>query len=119
MHVCEHSRRTKSSSDPSEADYEKLYAYNLGLTGQSAKMEAWHAPDSPRQALLRGQSVKIDPAQLQAALALGMASAHRKRVPAPAKAAGAPASPRTLRYMFWIVIALSAGAIAAAALALR
>jgi hypothetical protein len=57
-------------------------------------VEADHAPDSALQALLRGQSVKIDAAQLQAALALGMASAHRK--PAPPKADGAPASPRAL-----------------------
>ena len=63
-------------------------------------MEAERSPDSPLQALLGGQSVKIDPAQLQAVLALGMASAHRKPTPAPAKAAGPPASPRALRYMF-------------------
>jgi hypothetical protein len=50
-------------------------------------------------------------------LALGMTSTHRK--PAPRKADGAPASPRALRYVFWIVIALSAGAIAAATLAFR
>jgi len=109
----------KGGADPSEAEYQKLYAYNLGLTGDTAKVDAERAPDSPLQALLRGQSVKIDPAQLQAALALGMASAHRKPAPAPAKAATAPPSPRVLRYMFWIVIALSAGAMAAATLAFR
>ena len=79
-------------------------------------MEAERSPDSP----LGGQSVKIDPAQLQAVLALGMASAHRKPTPAPAKAARAL---RRRRGRFvtcsrsWI--ALSAGAIAAATLAFR
>lgn len=107
----------KSGTDPSEAEYQKLYAYNLGLTGDRAKVEAEQSRDSALQALLRAQSVKIDAVQLQAALALGMASAHRK--PAPAKAAGAPASPKASCYMFWIVIALSAGAIAAATLAFR
>ena len=107
-------------NDPSQQDtYQKLYEYNLGLTEDSAKVEAERSPDSPLQALVRGQSVKIDPVQLQAVLALGMASAHRKPAPAPAKASGTPASPRALRYMFWIVIALSAGAIAATTLALR
>ena len=105
----------KSGTDPSEAEYQKLYAYNLGLTGDRAKVEAEQSRDSALQALLRGQSVKIDPANLQAVLALGMASAHRK--PAPAKAASASASPKAFRYVFWIVIALSAGAIAAAMLA--
>ena len=105
----------KGSTDPSEAEYQKLYAYNLGLTGDHAEVEAERAPDSPLQALLRGQSVKIDPAQLETVLALGMASARRK--PAPAKAVRTQASPKVLRYMFWIVIALSAGAIAAATLA--
>jgi hypothetical protein len=109
----------KGCADPSEAEYQKLYEYNLGLTEDRAKVEAERSPDSPLQALVRGQSVKIDPVQLQAVLALGMASAHRKPAPAPAKAAGTPASPRALRYMFWIVIALSAGAIAATTLALR
>jgi hypothetical protein len=82
-------------------------------------VEAEQSRDSALQALLRAQSVKIDAVQLRAALALGMASAHRKPAPAPAKAAGAPASPKALRYLFWIVIALSAGAIAAATLAFR
>jgi hypothetical protein len=106
-----------SGTDPSEAEYQKLYAYNLGLTGDSAKVETEQSRDSPLQALLRVQSVKVDPAQLQAALALGMASARRK--PAPAKAAGTLAPPKAFRYILWIVIALSAGAIVAATLAFR
>ena len=109
----------KGGADPSEAEYQKLYAYNLGLTADTAKAEAEQARDSALQALFRAQSVKIDPAQLQAALALGMASAHREPAPAPTKVAGAPASPKRLRYLFWIVIALSAGAIAAAMLAFQ
>jgi hypothetical protein len=37
----------KGGADPSEAEYQKLYAYNLGLTGDSAKVKAERAPDSP------------------------------------------------------------------------
>lgn len=114
--------KDKAGADPSEAEYQKLYAYNLGLTGDRARLEAEErrSSESPLQALLGGQSVKIDPADLRAALAIGMASAHRKSAPAPAKAAGGdPAPPKALGYMFWIVIALSAGAIASAVLTLR
>src|SRR5262249_36575621 len=48
----------KSDIDPSEAEYQKLYAYNLGLAGDHAKVEAEQSRDSALQALLRAQSVK-------------------------------------------------------------
>ena len=69
--------KDKAGADPSEAEYQKLYAYNLGLTGDRARLEAEErrSSESPLQALLGGQSVKIDPADLRAALAIGMASA--------------------------------------------
>jgi heat shock protein HtpX len=103
--------------DPSQqATYQKLYEYNLGLTGDRSRLAAERSlsSESPLDALLHGQSENINPAQLRAALELGIASAHRKPPATSANTTGSAALPRAVRFMFWIVIALCAGAIAAA-----
>lgn len=115
--------KDETGADPfEEAAYRKLYKYNLGLTGDrdtsGLEAERPHPPQSPFEALLRGQLGKMDPAQLREALAIGMAAAQKKRAAPSLNATADPAQSKTLQYIFWIVIALSAGAIAAA-LALR
>jgi hypothetical protein len=68
---------------------------------------------SPLQSLLRGQPTTIDSAQIQAALALGMASMNKKAAAAPKGVPGEQTAPKKFHYLFWLVIALSAGAIIA------
>jgi heat shock protein HtpX len=77
-----------------------------------------------RNALEHGEqgaepSYKLDPAWSQAAGANGMVDTDRIAAILPAKTSSDTAASRTLLYLFWIVIALSAGAIAAALAALR
>ena len=74
--------------------------------------------ESPLQSLLRGQPTKIDPAQIQAALALGMASMNRNAAAAPKSVPGQQTGSKKPHYLFWLVMALSAGAIVAS-LAIR
>jgi hypothetical protein len=91
---------------PSDQEaYQKLYEYNMRFSGEK--------PESPLQSLLRGQSTTIDPAQIQAALALGIASMNRKAAAAPKSVHGQQTAPKKFHYLFWLVIALSAGAIVA------
>jgi heat shock protein HtpX len=106
----------KPYDDPSQQSaYQKLYEYNLRLTGDRARSAAERAPTSESPpAVLRDELGKIDPAQLRAALTIAMASAHKKPAPAPENTAGGQAVSKTLRFMLWIVIAVCAGAIAAA-----
>jgi heat shock protein HtpX len=106
-------------TDPNEeATYQKLYEYNLGRTGNKARLAGGHAPNlgSPLEAL--AAVGKMDPTQLQATLTAAFAAAQKKNVReesvgVAASAAGEGQPSRKLRYMFWIVIALSAGAILA------
>jgi hypothetical protein len=109
----------QSYSDPiEEATYQRLYEYNLGLTSDKARSSARLAPNlgSPLEAL---EAVgKMDPGQLQATLTAAFAAAQvpnvrKKSAVVPASVPGERQPSRTLRYMFWIVIALSAGAIIA------
>jgi hypothetical protein len=102
-------------TDPSEqAEYQKLYEYNLGLTGDKARLSAGQMPNlaSPVEALRT-----IDPAQLQALLARGFAAGQLAAGKKPAVASenlastGRPAKKH--HYLFWLVIALSAGAVLA------
>lgn len=88
-----------NSSD--QAVYQKLYEYNMRFTEKS---------ESPLQSLLRGQPTTIDPAQMQAALALGMASMNRKAA-ARSIVPGQQTAAKKSHYLLWLVIALSAGAI--------
>ena len=99
-----------------QAEYRKLYQYNLAFTGESAGSTTSHppSPGSPLGAMLGGPSGEINPEQLRAALTIGIASTHQKPMTVVASLTGEPKTPSTLRIMFWIVIALSAGAIAAA-----
>ena len=100
-----------------QAAYQKLYEYNMRFSGEKS--------ESPLQSLLRGQPTNIDPAQIQAirttaldklvveaALARGMASMNRKAA-APSIVPGQQTGPKKSHYLFWLVIALSAGAIIA------
>jgi heat shock protein HtpX len=91
---------------PSDQEaYQKLYEYNMRFSGEK--------PESPLQSLLRGQPTTIDPAQIQAAVALGIASMNRKAAAAPKSVPGQQTAPKKFHYLFWLVIALSAGAIVA------
>ncbi len=63
--------------------------------------------------MTRGQPTTIDPARIQAALALGMASMNRKAAAAAKSVPGEQPAPKKFHYLFWLVIALSAGAIVA------
>jgi heat shock protein HtpX len=103
----EPSAENQPYDNPSDqAAYQKLYEYNMRFSGDKS--------ESPLQSLLRGQSTEIDPAQLQAALALGMASMNRKAAAAALKSVpGQQTPPKQFHYLFWLVIALSAGAIVA------
>ncbi len=98
------SAEAQTYDNPSDqAAYQKLYEYNLRFTGEKS--------GSPLPSLLRGQPITIDPIQVQAALALGMASMNRK-----AAARSIPSqrpAPKKFHTLFWLVIALSAGAIIA------
>jgi hypothetical protein len=99
----------QSYTDPSEqATYQKLYEYNLGLTGDKARSSAGQALNlaSPLEALRT-----MDPAQLQAILASGFAAAQKNVV--PESIAGERQPSKKLHYLFWLVIALSAGAVIA------
>ncbi len=101
----------RTSTDPSEqATYQKLYEYNLGLTGDKARASAGQAPNlaSPLEALRT-----MDPAQLQAILASGFAAAQKKSAAVPESIASERPPSKKLHYLFWLVIALSAGAIIA------
>jgi len=101
------------SDSTEEATYQKLYEYNLGLTGDKGRASGGQAPNlgSPLEAL--AAVGKMDPVQLQAILTAGFAAAQKKPVTVTASVAGERPPSRKLRYMFWIVIALSAGAIIA------
>jgi heat shock protein HtpX len=100
------SAENQTYDNPSDqAAYQKLYEYNMKFTGDKS--------ESPLQSLLRGQPATIDPAQIQAALALGMASMNRKVAAASKSDPGQQTAPKTFHYLFWLVIALSAGAIIA------
>jgi len=116
------SAEDQTYDNPSDqAAYQKLYEYNLGLTGDKSRSQAGHLPgsESPLGALLGGQPrTTIDPAQLRAALAIGMASMNRKPAAAPKSVSGQQPASKKLRYLLWLVMALSAGAIVAA-LAIR
>ena len=108
----------KFANPADQAAYQKLYEYNLGLTGDKPRSAAGHLPGSgsPQEVLLGGQPGGIDPAKLRAALTMAMASMPKKAA-SPVKAPGEPPSSKN-HYLFWLVMALSAGAIVAA-LALR
>ncbi|MFZ1119568.1 MAG: hypothetical protein WAN81_04980, partial [Candidatus Binataceae bacterium] len=102
--------RTSAEDQPydnpsDQAAYQKLYEYNMRFTGDKS--------ESPLQSLLRGQPTKIDPSQIQAALALGMASMNRNAAAAAKSVPGQQTAPKKFHYLFWLVIALSAGAIIA------
>jgi hypothetical protein len=101
-----------------QAAYQKLYEYNLGLTGDKPRSATGHLPGSgsPQEVLLGGQPGGIDPTKLRAALTMAMASMPKKAA-SPVKAPGEPPCSKN-HYFFWLVMALSAGAIVAA-LALR
>jgi heat shock protein HtpX len=104
----------KTYNDPTEESaYQKLYEYNLGITGDKARVSAGQPldPGSPLEAL--AAVGKMDPARLQAILTAGFAASQKKPAAVPSSVAGERQASRTLRYMFWIVIALSAGAILA------
>jgi heat shock protein HtpX len=108
------------AADPHAVLLQELLGRGLGLPLDSSRLEVEGSkpPESPMAALLRGQPVHLDPAMLRTALAAAMAASPRKPVPAPANPAAEAAPSKVLSYMFWLVIALCAGAIAAA-LALR
>jgi heat shock protein HtpX len=93
-----------------EAAYKKLYEYNLGLTGDKVRSQAGQGfnLESPLEALKT-----MDPAQLQAILAAGFAAAQKKPATVRESAAGEPHSAKKSHYWFWLVMALSAGAIVA------
>jgi Peptidase family M48 len=100
------SAENQTYDNPSDqAAYQKLYEYNMKFTGDKS--------ESPLQSLLRGQPATIDPAQIQAALALGMASMNRKAAAASKSDLGQQTALKKFHYLFWLVIALSAGAIIA------
>ncbi|MGA8060224.1 MAG: hypothetical protein WB999_18405, partial [Candidatus Binataceae bacterium] len=100
------SAENQTYDNPSDqAAYQKLYEYNMRFTGDKS--------ESPLQSLLRGQPTKIDPAQIQAALALGMASMNRNAAAAPKSVPGQQTGSKKPHYLFWLVMALSAGAIVA------
>jgi len=104
--------------NPSEqAEYQRLYKQDLELADDASPLPIHPPrPGSPLEAIFGGQPPTIDHDKLRAAFALAMASAQKTR-PAVAspKVANNPAEPPSaLHYIFWIVIALSAGAIAAA-----
>jgi heat shock protein HtpX len=100
------SAENQTFDNPSDqAAYQKLYEYNMKFTGDKS--------ESPLQSLLGGQPTTIDPAQIQAALALGMASMNRKAAAASKSDPGQQTAPKKFHYLFWLVIALSAGAIIA------
>jgi hypothetical protein len=102
----------------------KLYEYNLALTGDRLRLaeEQQRKTESPFEAIMNPSAARLSPEQLQAALAVGIAAACKQRAAEAStpKVAAQRAQPgsRMLRVMFWIVIALSAGAIAAS-LAIR
>jgi hypothetical protein len=103
-------------TDPSEqATYQKLYEYNLGLTGDKARSSAGQAPNlaSPLEALRT-----MDPAQLQAILASGFAAAQKKSAAVPESIAGERQASKKPYYLVWLLTAVSAGAIIAS-LAIR
>jgi hypothetical protein len=101
-----------------QAAYQKLYEYNLGLTGDKPRSKAGHVPgsESPLGAVIGGQPLTtIDPAQLQAALAAAMAASVRKKSSAaPESVVGGQPPSKKPHYLFWLMIAVSAGAIIAA-----
>jgi hypothetical protein len=113
------SEQDQTYADPSEqATYQKLYEYNLGLTGDKARSHAGPAStsESPLEALNALRT--MDPAQLQGMLAAGFAAAqnasqHQKPAAAPASVLGEPRPARKAHFWFWLVIALSAGSIIA------
>jgi hypothetical protein len=110
------SEQEQTYTDPSEqAEYQKLYEYNMGLTRDKAGLSAGRAPnlESPLAAL---ESLKqMDPAQLQAILAAGMAASARKKPTATSESVdGEPRPAKKPHYLFWFVIILSAAAIIAA-----
>jgi heat shock protein HtpX len=98
-----------------QAAYQKLYEYNLRLTADKDRFSAARGlpADSPLAALISGQSVNIDPAQLRTAFAAGMATVHHKPAAAIESGPGVGQPAKKHHYLFWLVIALSAGAIIA------
>jgi heat shock protein HtpX len=123
--------KPKYANAADEAAYKKLYEYNLRLTGDKPPSEASPAlsAGSLIEALIGGQLGvndlgkndpaqlgaalgAIDPARLRAALVLGMASTHKATAALPVAARGEH-PPAKRHYFFWLVMALSAGAIIA------
>jgi heat shock protein HtpX len=101
-----------------QAAYQKFYEYNLGLTGDKPRTQAGHVAgsQSPLGAVIGGQPLTtIDPAQLRAALAAAMAASVRKKsAAAPESVLGEQPPAKKPHYLFWLLIAVSAGAIIAA-----
>jgi len=101
-----------------QAAYQKLYEYNLGLTGDKPRAQAGHLPgsESPLGRMIGGQPLTtIDPAQLRATLAAAMAASVRKKSAAtPESVVGEQPPSKKPHYLFWLMIAVSAGAIIAA-----
>ena len=100
-------------TDPSEqATYQKLYEYNLGLTGdERASAGQVGKLTSPPEAL---EAVRrMEPAQMQAILTAGFAASQKKSAAVPERIASERQPSKKLQYLFWLVIALSAGAIIA------
>ena len=101
-----------------QAAYQKLYEYNLGLTGDKPRAQAGHLPgsESPLGGMIGGQPLTtIDSAQLRAGLAAAMAASVRKKsAAAPESVVGEQPPSKKPHYLFWLMIAVSAGAIIAA-----
>jgi hypothetical protein len=103
--------QNQSGEDPSEKEARRrLYQSILGTTQDSSDPQ--HR-SSLLDAMAGGESLKLDPAQLRAALALAIAASQKKSARAAAKAGGEAPTSGALWYMLWFVIAVSAGAIAA------
>jgi len=108
------SAENQTYDNPSDqAAYQKLYDYNMRFTGDKSESSTGNKSESPLHSLLLGQPTTIDPAQIQAALALGMASMNRKAAAAAKSVPGEQPALKKFHYLFWLVIALSAGAIVA------
>jgi heat shock protein HtpX len=99
--------------DSDEKTYEKLYNYNLSLTGDRRRnlLDPTGNPLTPLQQMLKGAPGNFDPNQLRTAIAVAMASQHKPRVVVTVKQSSSSTSTMAL---FWAVIAISAGAIVAA-----
>ena len=121
----------KYANPADEAAYKKLYEYNLRLTGDNPQSRAADPALSAMSMLadmMGGQPGivdpgKVDPAQLRAALgsadqdylrdALAMRMARTQAAVPAANVPDEPPPSAKKHYFFWLVMALSAGAIAA------